>query len=225
MTTRPLSATNESGTSIENDMKERAESVKTMTEEELAVRAQRGVQPCFVELVKRFGPRLLRYFGTKFVDRNDCDDLVQETLIKAYGNLHRFSPKHPFATWLYTIATRIGIDHLRARKRTPLVAIPPDLPAGESPYQTAVRRDELSRLWEEARKLPGRQFDAFWLRYAEEMPVRDIAGALGLTRVHVKVLLFRARTRLASSRSRDHRETRGALCGKPVMEEVVTWKR
>ena len=61
-----------------------------------------------------------------------------------------------------------------------------------------IQREAEDELWQLARRtLPELQCQALWLKYAEEMSVEQIARVLRRTQVHVKVLLFRARTRLA----------------------------
>ena len=54
----------------------------------------------------------LRRTGTA----EDADDLLQETFIKVYMNLHRYSPEYTFGQWLYTIARNTFIDYVRKRQ-------------------------------------------------------------------------------------------------------------
>ena len=168
-----------------------------LTAEALACRAQQGSKASFAELANRFGPRLYNYFQMKVNNRDDCEDLVQETLVKAYLNIHRYQETHPFTTWLYTIGIRLAVDYFRASTRRSMARIPDDVPGGRNPYDSAVRRDEKRTLWAQARTLPKNQHDALWLRYVENMPVKEIARALGMSRIHVKVSLYRARVKLA----------------------------
>lgn len=63
-----------------------------------------------------------------------------------------------------------------------------------NPADLFAQQEDRQILWQLARQcLTENQFQALWLRYAEDMEVRQIAQVLGKTRVHVKVLLFRAR--------------------------------
>lgn len=186
-----------------------------LTAEALATRVQEGSKAAFAELANRFGPRLFNYFRQRILSREDCEDLVQETLVKTYQNIHRFRRAGTFSTWLYTIGTRQMVDFFRIRERVRTERIPDDLPAEGDPFDAAVREDEKSRIWGHARMLPHRQYDALWLRYAEEMPVREIARVLGLSRVHVKVLLFRARARLAKLGLSGEAEREGEEAVKP----------
>jgi RNA polymerase sigma-70 factor (ECF subfamily) len=74
----------------------------------------------------------------------------------------------------------------------------PELPDNNDPAVLLARREEGQSLWELARRrLPEPQFQALWLRYAEDMSVAGIAQVLRKTQTHVKVLLFRARRVLA----------------------------
>jgi RNA polymerase sigma factor (sigma-70 family) len=83
-----------------------------------------------------------------------------------------------------------------------MVRISHDVPSGGDPFNAAVRREVTDSIWESARILPQKQFDALWLRYSEDLSVKEIAGVMGVTRVNVKVLLYRARTRLAGMQKR-----------------------
>jgi len=171
--------------------------LSSLSDEELALGVQRGSNACFAELANRFGPRLYNYFKQKVACREDCEDLVQDTLLKAYGNIERYRRRWAFTTWLFTIGTRKVVDHFRSNghhRRTP---VPPALSAPGDPSDTAALRDEADNLWRLARRLPEKQYDALWLRYVEELPVKEIACALNVPRLQVKVLLHRARTHLA----------------------------
>jgi RNA polymerase sigma-70 factor (ECF subfamily) len=79
----------------------------------------------------------------------------------------------------------------------------PELPDNETPADSLASREELAAIWLLARRsLPEAQFQALWLRYAEEMELASIAAILRKTGTHVKVLLFRARQTLAGALAR-----------------------
>src|SRR5262245_16061413 len=89
---------------------------KATADEELARRAQGGSLSSFEELVRRYEARLWTFLSRAC--RNDADgaDLTQETLVTAFRKLDRFDPERSFETWVFTIARRKCVDHLRARK-------------------------------------------------------------------------------------------------------------
>jgi len=171
--------------------------------EELAARAAAGSSASFDVLVERFAPRLLRYLRQKVRNTHTAEDLVQETLLKAYRNLERFDPSRRFSTWLFTIATRQAASWGRSR-RMPVVAQATDRPdaGADDPLEAVSLREQQDDLWAQAsQKLPEQQFSALWLRYAEDMSVEEIAGVMKKSTGNVKVLLHRARRKLLERRS------------------------
>ena len=168
------------------------------TDEELAADADAGSSACFEELVARLGPRLLRYLRRRLGDDHAAEDVVQETFLKAYRNLGRYDTSRSFATWLFTLATRAAVDFWRARRPTaPIVGVDPPGRRPPDPLDTVAAREQHESLWARASGvLPEAQFTALWLRYAEEMAIRDIAEVLGKSVVSVKVMLHRACKRL-----------------------------
>ena len=175
------------------------EPVPMINDEELARQAQAGSLSAFEDLVSRYEGRLFRFLVQGTQNETDAADLTQETLVAAYQNLARFQSSRSFATWVFTIARRKQIDHFRARGRAAGRAVVVTEPIDEDdPGRMVERGEESGRLWSSARAvLSESQFQALWLKYTEDLSVAEIARVLGLTRVHVKVILFRARVRLA----------------------------
>ena len=172
------------------------------SDERLAAQAAAGSRAAFEELVNRYSGRLFHFMMSRSASREDLEDIVQETFIKAYRNIGRYDARWKFATWLYTMAVRLAISRHRAagsgRFRVAL-GTDPECPA-PGPQEALVRREEAQRqknIWNVARTLGPDAYEALWLRYAEELPVKEIARAMGKTRVGVRALLHRSRTRLA----------------------------
>jgi DNA-directed RNA polymerase specialized sigma24 family protein len=86
--------------------------VMPLSDEDLAGRAQEGCSASFEELVRRFQVPLLQFLQ-RWAAREDAEDLVQDTFVRAYRNLHRYRSSWRFATWLYTIARRLSINQRR----------------------------------------------------------------------------------------------------------------
>ncbi len=172
---------------------------KAPSDEELARRAQQGCTASFEELVRRFQVPLL-HFLRRWTSTEEAEDLVQDTFVRAYRNLHRYRPTARLATWLFTIARRLSIN--RQRKRRPVVdsevleLVEADvLP----PSQIVADRESRQRLWDLADEvLSERQRTALWLYYVEDMSVVEVARVVGHSRGAVKTMLFRARRKLAA---------------------------
>jgi RNA polymerase sigma factor (sigma-70 family) len=171
----------------------------TPSDEELACQAQAGSLVAFEQLVLRHQAGVLRFLEFKTATREDAEDLTQQTFLHSYRQLSRYSPRHKFVTWLFTIARRQAIAYYRARRELkPPVADPEEIL--DDPSFTLGERETEQRLWTWVqRRLSERQFTAFWLRVHEEFSIQDIARAMELTQIHVKVLLFRSRQILAKA--------------------------
>jgi RNA polymerase sigma-70 factor, ECF subfamily len=164
-----------------------------LTSEELAWQAGRGCQASFAELVRRFAPKLQAFLRHRIGDRHEAEDIVQDTFLRAYENLERYDSSWRFSTWLFTIASRAAVSHHR-RKHLPCVRSDVQAPACD---EVAQKREQREGLWAMAAQLPEGQYRSLWLRYVEDMPIKEIARAMGKSQVCVKVLLYRARANLA----------------------------
>ena len=165
--------------------------------DELAAGAAGGSSASFEALVDRLGPRLLRYLRRRVRDEHAAEDVLQETFLKAYRNLGRYDPSRSFATWIFTIATRLAASYLRSRR--PAAGVDGlDPPAtGVGPAEAASRREQNAGLWALASRVLGDgQFTALWLRYAEDMSLQEVADVMARSKGSVKVLLHRACRRL-----------------------------
>jgi RNA polymerase sigma-70 factor, ECF subfamily len=169
----------------------------TTSDEELACRAQQGCLESFDQLLRRFQTPVLHFLQRRGLS-SDAEDLTQETFLRAYENLHRYSRRWAFSTWLFTIARRTGINH--SRRCWPTTnddAVESAAATGAAPLEAMVAAESRTRLWDRAASvLSEEQTTALWLHYVEDMSARAIAKVLGRSWTSVKVMLFRARKRL-----------------------------
>lgn len=166
------------------------------TDEQLAEAAQGGSEAAFVELVERYKERLLRFLLTRCASRADAEDALQDTFINAYRYLSSFNPKWRFSTWIY----RIGIRNAM-RAAIPAAAAGAEVadPAADPLFECIVS-SERENLWLTARRiLSADAYTALWLRYVEDLSVREIASAMERSVSWTKVTLLRARRRLGGA--------------------------
>lgn len=177
---------------------DQAHAAESPADRELVARAKAGSMEAFELLVVRYEGRLLRFVRTRLGRDTDAEDIVQETLVKAYRALPRFRDGAEPGPWLFAIARNGMISHLRVlgrRSETAWFEQAGD-ETREEPLQTE-RKDWLQSLWDHARTvLDARAFDALWFRYGEDLSVDQTAQALGCRPGTAKVLLHRARRRL-----------------------------
>jgi RNA polymerase sigma-70 factor, ECF subfamily len=167
------------------------------TDQELVRQTQGGSLPAFEELVYRYEGRIYAFVANFCRNTGDAREVTQDTFVRAFQGIARFDCQRDFAPWLFTIARSKCVDH---RRRAPPAADGPmpELACEDTPADALARREQQQDLWGLARRcLPEMQFQALWLRYVDDLSIEAIAQALGKTRTHIKVLLFRARQALA----------------------------
>lgn len=165
------------------------ESGEDTRDHELIARWRQGDQRAASELVQRHAPALTRFLAASGA-RQDVDELVQDTFVRAFGSIDSFRGESSLRTWLFTIARRLLLDRRRAQKRRPeSVDVQEHDVATEVDALDHVVADETQlRLRDAVERLTPTQRQVFTLRVADGMSYRDIAEAVGTTegaaRVH-----------------------------------------
>jgi len=162
----------------------------------LAVAAKGGCIDSFEQLVARLEGRLFAFLYQKTGNHHLAQDLLQSTFITAYRKLHRYNPQYAFTTWIYTIASRLAINHFR--RKQPIAAEHADRATDTNPRSKLIASEKARGIWRQAREfLPESQFTALWHFYGEERNLAETAGVMNKSVGSVKVLLHRARRKLA----------------------------
>ncbi|MEL6760905.1 MAG: sigma-70 family RNA polymerase sigma factor [Myxococcota bacterium] len=166
-------------------------------EQRLIEEAQAGSLTAFTALVEHYQPRLLRFLRARCGSSSDAEDVLQDTFVNAYRYLYSYDARWAFSTWLYRIAIRNAARHSRAANRADEQAPPPGAP---DVLEQMIKKEEETNLWTTARVvLNDEVYAALWLRYAEDMPIADVAHTLKRSTSWTKVNLLRARSRLSKA--------------------------
>jgi RNA polymerase sigma-70 factor (ECF subfamily) len=180
-------------------------------EQQLIEAAKKGSVAAFSELVGAHRERLLRFLLTRCPSYADAEDALQDTLMSAYRYIHSYNPRWRFSTWLYRIALR------NAAKVVPSTSADlQDLASNENdPLNQCIAASERENLWISARRaLNNEVYAAMWLRYVEDMSVKDISAVLERSTSWTKVNLLRGRkvldTELNRERSANEASNRGS---------------
>lgn len=155
----------------------------------LIERWRAGDQRAATAIVERHAAALAR-FALSLGVRDDLDELVQDTFVRAFSALDSFRADSALRTWLFTIQRRLVIDRRRAERRRPeMVEVQPDDAASEYEALDVLVADETAAQVRGAlARLSPMQRDVFTLRVQEGLAYKDIAEILGSTegaaRVH-----------------------------------------
>ncbi len=168
-----------------------------------------GNEAAFTELVTKYKDALTNYLNVMVGDYDIAVDLCQETFIRVYKNISRYSNIYQFSTWIYRIATNLAIDEMRYRRRRGQVFYKnvwgrnsskdeegrefeiSDVRAG--PGEEILRKESERVLSEAIRSLPEKYRTAFILKEIQELPYESIAKVLNCSSGTIKSRLHRAR--------------------------------
>jgi RNA polymerase sigma-70 factor (ECF subfamily) len=170
---------------------------------ELLQRIRAGATDEFAELVRRHQARVFSILHRYERDAQRVEDLAQETFVKAWRALEQFDGRAPFEHWISRIAVRAALDHLRRQKRHKHEIAFPELgddvfdwlrsPNEKSELES---RDAAEVLHRAMRELPPTDRVILTMQELEGCSVKEIAAALGLSGIAVRVRAVRARAKL-----------------------------
>ena len=171
----------------------------------------------------------------------DAEDVVQETMLRAWRAADRYDPtRASLRTWLYRIATNACLTALEKGRSRPLPSgvgerfEDPDAafaPGGEVPWLVPIPVDPATAAEQRGQLrlalvaalqlLPARQRAALLLREALDVPAAEVADALGMTTAAVNSALQRARARLAEASVDLHEVPRAPAEQRAVVDRYV----
>jgi RNA polymerase sigma-70 factor (ECF subfamily) len=161
-------------------------------------RAQGGDQDAFRALVERHGRSIYRLAYRMTGRAEDAEDVVQETFVRAYKQLHRFESRSNFATWLYRIGFNCSIDYMRSRPHRES-AETHDVLDRRSGGQNTPSLDDLvfageigERVQQALTGLSSQERAAFLMRHYHGCTIEEICEALDLKSNAAKHSIFRA---------------------------------
>jgi len=185
-------------------------------EEKLLIeQAQSGDRMAFEELIRRHDREVLRLAFHMLGNREEAREVFQETFLKAYRSLSRFRFESSFYTWIYRIATNVGLDHLRKRQTLKEEVSyesdsesHPDRPAIKdtlaattyysNPERRLYGKEVGARIQEALKTLSEKERLVFELRHYQGLRLKMIGEIMGSTEETAKNYLFRATQKLRS---------------------------
>jgi RNA polymerase sigma-70 factor (ECF subfamily) len=180
----------------------------------LVSQARDGDTRAFGELVRRYEGKIFRLAQHVTQNREDAEDVLQETFLKAYEHLDQFKGDSKFYTWIVRIAVNQALMKLRRRKTDKSVSLDEQIDTGEDTIVREIAawgedpeqqfsRVELGDILDRAvDSLEPPYRSVFVLRDIEELSTEDTAEALGLSIPAVKSRLLRARLQLREKLTR-----------------------
>lgn len=170
----------------------------------LIARAQRGSPEAFRLLVDAYKERLFAFVWRMLRDHHETEDITQTAFVKAFQALKQYNAKYAFSTWLFTIAYRLCVNHLRKHRPVPTDLDFAQIGETTEDVHDAVAQTEDARrlrdaIWKSVEQLSEAQKTAVLLFYREGKSCDAIGRVLDVPAVTVKSHLHRARARLRAA--------------------------
>ena len=153
----------------------------------------------FHELVSPFVPRLYRAIFLTVRNEEDAKDLLQETMVRAFKNLHRYDRAQPVYPWLLTIGKNLSRNHFR-KKETGNASLSEDweiVGSYRGPEETAIRSETSREVFAALARLKPEQREILELKHFQDCSYQEIAEILGIPQGTVMSRLYYARKELA----------------------------
>jgi RNA polymerase sigma-70 factor (ECF subfamily) len=180
----------------------------------LVAQSREGDARAFGALVRRYEGKIFRLAQHITQSREDAEDVLQETFMKAYEHLDQFQGNSKFYTWIVRIAVNQALMKLRRRKTDKSVSLDENIDTGEDTIVREIAawdedpeqrfsREELGQILDSAiQSLDTPYRSVFMLRDIDELSTEETAEALGLSVPAVKSRLLRARLQLREKLTR-----------------------
>ena len=176
-----------------------------LSDAEMMLRVKAGDDSAFDYLVQKYRRPIISFMYRMAHNGAAAEDLAQEVFLRVYRSRKNYEPSAKFSTWLYRIATNLGVNYARdTRHERPENVMPldePDVETGQAPdlpdkapnvEEQILRRERLRAIRQKIEALPERQKLAVLMHKYQQMDYRQIAEVLKLSESATKSLLFRA---------------------------------
>jgi RNA polymerase sigma-70 factor (ECF subfamily) len=181
-----------------------------------------GDEALFASLVDRWQPGLIRLARAITGDTAAAEDVAQETWASVLKSLETYAGRSTLRTWVHGVCAHLALARIRQEARSPLPSGPVVDPAGfdeqgawrepplrwreETPEALAARPEVLECIERAVEMLPVRQRVVITLRDVQGFSSEEACEILGVSEVHQRVLLHRARSQVRAECERFYRE-------------------
>lgn len=178
-------------------------------EKRLTQRAKRGDREAFAELIEIYKDKIFQLAYRMVGNRQDAEDIAQETFLRVYANLHSYDDSYKFSTWIYRIATNLCID--RGRKKRPDFSLDEETELGQgmdwysrlsssekTPEDKVVTQELQETVQGALSQLQPKYRSIMILRYIEDLSLQEISDIVKLPITTIKTRIHRGREALRS---------------------------
>lgn len=163
--------------------------------------ASKGDRAACNTLVNKYRDALITYIINIVPNREDAEDICQESFQKCFNNLESYNHKYAFSTWLYTIAQNSAFDFLRKNRIPSATALTEAEMSAQkranntalSPEDVMINNQAIENLLKAIQKMPPIYRRVSELRFIQDYPLEEIAKELNLPLNTIKTRVSRAK--------------------------------
>jgi RNA polymerase sigma-70 factor, ECF subfamily len=176
-----------------------------LSDAEIMLRVREGDDSGFSILIEKYRKQIVHFMFRMARNQAVAEELAQEVFLRVYRSRQTYRAEAKFSTWLYRIATNLGVNHARdtkyERSAQNVYLDQPDHETGTTPdvadntlsaEQSLVREERMKAIRKHVMALPERQRSAVLMHKYQEMDYKEIGEVLKLSESATKSLLFRA---------------------------------
>lgn len=177
-----------------------------LSDEQLIHQFQEGNHDAYVEIVARYKDRLTNFVYRYVGSYDECDDIVQDTLIKVYVSKHLYKEIAKFSTWIYTIAINLAKTRVIKKNRYKILSLSSayededkdfDIPDEDySPEKDTDAKFQDQYIQKAMNSIPENYRKLVILRDVEDFSYEEISEMTGLPMGTVKSRINRGREKL-----------------------------
>ena len=158
-------------------------------EKELVERARHRDQEAFAQLYEKHFDKIYRYVRLKIGNETEAEDMTQQVFLNALQSISSFKWKGvPFSSWLFRIAHNQVVDYFRKNKSTTVPLDESLVSSSDNPQSATERKLDIEQLILATKQLTEAQREVISLRFAGELPIAQVAKAMGKSQGAVKAL-------------------------------------
>ena len=198
---RPLG----SRTRVRGGVRTRMTDWSSMTDAEIMLRVRDGDDAGFDLLIEKYRKPIINFMYRMVHNQAVAEELAQEVFLRVYRSRATYRAEAKFTTWLYRIATNLGVNHARdtkyERAAQNVYLDQPDPETGTTPdvadetvsvEETLLKDERMRAIREHVMALPERQRTAVLMHKYQGLDYKEIGQVLKLSESATKSLLFRA---------------------------------
>jgi RNA polymerase sigma-70 factor (ECF subfamily) len=182
-----------------------ADGWQELSDAEIMLRVAAGDEAGFGVLVEKYRRQMVHFMYRMVHNQAVAEELAQEVFLRVYRARASYRAEAKFSTWLYRIATNLGVNHARdtrhERSAHAVYLDQPDPETGSTPdvadstpnvEQDLLREARLAAIRKHVMALPERQRTAVLMHKYQDLDYKQIGAVLKLSESATKSLLFRA---------------------------------